>query len=280
LALGLMLAVAACGGGGTDASHAPSASAGGGPPLGSEEFGLSFEQLVARSEAIEALIGQCMADAGFEYIPNDFATIRGAMTSDKSAPGLSEAEFVAQYGYGITTQFPKPIVSLSLGDDNRRIRDALSEADRVAYDRTLLGDDHEATFAYALEAEDFSRTGGCTRAAVEQQFTPEEMAQTYFNPRDAIVLQDSRVVEALADFAACMQDAGYNYGHPDDVEQDLLDRLDSITQGADPTTLTGAQADALAELQAYERAVVPVALDCEVTLLEPVIDQVGRELFG
>lgn len=274
----LILTQAACGG--TEVSRAPGATPGADAPLGSEEFGLTFEELVARAEGVEVLIGQCMADAGFEYIPLDFATIRTAMTSDKSAPGLSEAEFLAQYGYGITTQFPKPIVALGLGEDNQTVREALSEADRVAYDRTLLGEDHEAVFAYALEAEDFSGTGGCTRHAVEQQFTPEEVLKSYFNPRDALILRDPRVVEAVSNFAACMQDAGYEYRHPDEVEEDLPDRLDAITQGADPTTLTGPALAALAELQAYERAVTPVAFDCEVTHLEPVIDQVDRELSG
>ncbi|MFN2484425.1 MAG: hypothetical protein ABR509_05740 [Candidatus Limnocylindria bacterium] len=229
-------------------------------------------------EAVEAHIGQCMADAGFEYVPVDFETIRAAMTSDKSAPGLSEEQFLAEFGYGITTEFPKPIVTIGLGEDNARIRDALPEADRVAYDRTLLGEDREAVFAYALEAEDFSRTGGCTRGAVEHEFTPEEVSQSYFNPRDALIEQDPRVIAALEEFAACMEDAGYEYRHPDEVEQDLHDRLDAVSQGADPTTLTGPELDALMELQDYERAVVPVAVECEATHLEPVVDQVDSEL--
>ncbi len=300
----LLLSLAACAG--PDGSRTPPASGGTGPsasapppsasdgtggpstppasanpgPFGSEEFGLSMEQLVSRIEAVEASIGACMAAAGFEYVPVDFATMRSAMTSDKSAPGLNGAEFYQQYGYGITTQFDKPIVRIGMGEENRRIRDSLSEAGRVAYDRTLLGDDREAVFAYALEAEDFSRTGGCTRKAVEEQFSPAELAQTYFNPVDALVLQDPRVIEALATFASCMQSAGYDYSHPDDVEQDLLDRLDSVTGGADPSTLTGPAHDALTALQDYERAVVPVAVQCENTHLEPVIAVVERELLG
>lgn len=259
---------------------APPSSGSPAGPLGSEEFGLTFEELVARVEAVEARIGACMAEAGFEYVPLDFATMRQAMTSDKSAPGLTNAEFLGRYGYGITTQLDKPIVRLGLGEDNRRIREALGEADRVAYDHTLVGDDREAVFAYALEAEDFSRTGGCTRLAVEQEFSPEEVTQTYFNPLDALVLEDPRVIDALANFAACMRSAGYEYAHPDDVEADLLERLDSVTGGADPSTLSGPALEALVTLQEYERAVVPVAVDCEVTLLEPVTDTVEDELLG
>ena len=276
--LWLLLALAACGG--INRSSGPAASGNQAGPLGSEEFGLSFEQLVSRVEAVEASIGECMAAAGFEYVPVDFATIRRAMTSDKSAPGLSQAKFYQQYGYGITTQFDKPIVRLGLGEDNRRIRESLPEADRVAYDRTLLGEDHEAVFAYALEAEDFSRTGGCTRHAVEQEFSPEEVAQTYFSPVDAAVLEDARVIDALAAFARCMQSSGYEYSHPDDVERDLLERLDAVTHGADPSTLTGSAGDALTKLQDYERAVVPVAVECESTHLEPVVDRVEDKLLG
>lgn len=276
--LSLVLGLAACGG--VHDSSAPTASGNKDGPLGSDEFGLTREQLVSRVEGVEDLIGKCMAAAGFEYVPVDFATMRSAMTSDKSAPGLSQAEFYQQYGYGITTQFDKPIVRLGLGEENLRLREALSEADRIAYDRTLLGDDPEAVFAYALEAEDFSRTGGCTRQAVEEQFSAEEVAQTYFNPVDALVLEDARVISALATFASCMQSAGYEYSHPDEAEQDLLDRLDAVTEGADPSTLTGPALDALTALQDYERAVVPVAVGCETTHLEPVIDTVERELLG
>lgn len=271
---------AATGSGIPSASGAPTASATAAGPLGTEEFGLTFEQLVSRVEAVETRIGACMAVAGFEYVANDFATVRQAMTSDKSAPGLSDAAFIRQYGYGITTQLDKPIVRLGLGEDNRRIREALSEAGRVAYDHALLGEDREAVFAYALEAEDFSRTGGCTRQAVEQEFSPEEVRQAYFNPVDALVLEDPRVIDALARFASCMRGAGYEYGHPDDVEADLLERLDSVTGGADPSTLSGAELNALTALQDYERAVVPVAVECETTLLEPVIDTVEFELLG
>lgn len=273
----LTVCLAACGGLG---SAAPTASGNPAGQLGTEEFGLSMEELVSRVEAVEASIGECMSAAGFEYIPVDFATIRSAMTSDKSAPGLSQAEFYQQFGYGISTQFDKPIVTLALGEDNQRIRDSLSEGDRTAYDRTLLGENGEAVFAYALEQEDFSRTGGCTRQAVEEQFSEEEVSQTYFNPVDALILQDPRVIEALDAFAGCMQDAGYEYAAPDDVEADLLRRLDAITHGADPTTLTGSALDALTTLQVYERGVVPVAVECETTHVEPVVDAVSEELLG
>ena len=169
----LALVSAACGGD----------SGSGSAPFGGEEFGLSMGELSDRAERGEQLIGECMAEAGFEYVPVDFGTIREAMTSDKSAPGMSGSEFRAS---SATASRPRP-TSRSCRKDvarrNIRIFDALPPADQMAYLRTLYGDDAEATWAYALELEDFSRTGGCTRAAAEALFTPEELTQVYLNPQ-------------------------------------------------------------------------------------------------
>ncbi len=259
------------------------AEANAGKQFGGEEFGLTMEQLVERSEQVEALIGQCMADAGFEYFPVDFSTIRDAMTSDKSAPGLSGSEFVEQYGFGITTQFDKPIVELSLGEQNRRVLENLGEADRVAYLRTLFGEHADATYAYGLEAEDLSRTGGCTRQAVEQLFTADELSTSYFNPGDAIISQDPRALQAVEDWKACMIDGGIDtYSHPDDVEDDFQRRLDALTEaaGVGPEELAGADRAALQALQEEELRVAAVFVHCENTTLDPAMERVEAEYFG
>ena len=252
-----------------------------GVQFGGEEFGLSERQLVERSDSVEALIGQCMADAGFEYFPVEFSTIERAMSSDKSAPGMSNRMFVAEYGFGITTQYEKPIVALSLGKKNLRVIDSLGDADQVAYYRTLLGEFEDATYAYGLETEDFSRTGGCTRQAVEQLFSEAEMSPSYFNPGDAIIATDPRAVQAIADWHVCMVEGGIDaYEHPDDVETDFQRRLDALTQGADPQELTGAKLEALEQLQAEERFVAGVFTDCENNVLDPVMNRVEADYYG
>ncbi len=259
----------------------PATTAGSGSPeFGSEEFGLTMEQLVTRIEQVEALIGDCMREAGFEYVPVDFDTVRRAMIADKSAPGLSDDDYLAQYGYGISTQFDDPSITLGFGDQNRARFDNLSGADQVAYKRTLWGANPDVTFAVALEAEDFSQTGGCTRTAVEHTFTPEEMSATYFNPGDLVLEQDPRVVEAIAAWSECVRAAGFDYSHPDQIEEDIKERFDAITEGADPLTLSGSAQEALVQLQGEERAVAQVDFDCAETLLEPVVDQVEAEIYG
>lgn len=252
-----------------------------GAQFGGEEFGLSERQLVERSDAVEAIIGQCMADAGFEYFPVEFSTIDRAMSSDKSAPGMSNRKFVSEYGFGITTQFEKPIVALSLGKKNQRVIESLGEADQVAYYRTLLGEFEDATYAYGLEAEDFSRTGGCTRRAVEQLFTEGEMSPSYFNPGDALIATDPRAIQAIADWHVCMVDGGVDaYEHPDDVETDFQRRIDALTQGEDPQEMTGTKLEALTALQAEERFVAGVFTDCENNVLDPVMNRVEADFYG
>jgi hypothetical protein len=263
-----------------EARAAAAAEAAVGGQFGTEEFGLTMSDLTARAEQVEELIASCMAEAGFEYVPVDFTTIRKAMTSDKSAPGMSGSEYLREFGHGISTQPDKPIVEIGLGDQNRRILDGLSETDQVAYRRTLWGENTDATFAFGLESEDFSRTGGCTRTAIEQVFEANELAATYFNPADALILLDPRAQEALDEFAACMSDEGFAYRHPDDVDIDLQLRYDTLVRGRDHDELTAGEADQLAQLQDEERAVTAASDSCERKHLEPVLDRIEEEFFG
>lgn len=256
---------------------------------GTEEFGMSKEELVQNIEAVEGYIAACMNEAGFEYVAVDYKTARQGMVADKSLPGLSEKQFFEQYGYGISTLYTglAPQVAdvntparIGLGADNLRIFNNLSPADQVAYNHTLFGEHSDATFATTLEAEDFSRTGGCTRAAIEQVFTPEQLTVTYFNPLDALIAQDPRMVAGLEAWSACMRDAGFDYSTPEDPEPDFKARLDAITQGRKVEELSAAEQAALVQLQGEERAVAVADYNCGLQFVEPVALQVERELLN
>ena len=256
---------------------------------GTEEFGMSKEELVQNIEALEALIAVCMSDAGFEYVAVDYNTARQGMLADKSLPGLSEKQFFDQYGYGISTLYTglDPQVAdmttparIGLGADNLRIFDSLSPADQVAYNHTLFGEHPDATFAVTLEAEDFSRTGGCTRAAIEQVFEPEQLTVTYFNPLDALIAQDPRMIAGLEAWSACMRDAGFDYNTPEDTEPDMKTRLDAITQGVKVEEMSAADQAALVQLQGEERSVAVADYNCGLQFVEPVAQQVERELLS
>ena len=256
---------------------------------GTEEFGLSMKELETNIEAAETLIATCMNDAGFEYIAADFNTVRKGMVADKSLPGLSEREYVNQYGFGISTLYtglPPQLADAStpaqigLGEQNVQLFRNLSPADQIAYNHTLLGENTDATFAVALEAEDFTRTGGCTRSAIEQVFPPEQLTTTFVNPKDALIEQDPRMVAALADFGSCMRAAGFKYNFEREIEPDLKQRLATITGGAPVESLSADAKAALTELQGEERALAVVTYDCENQLVTPVYDQIEQELYA
>ncbi len=276
--------IASCGGsggsgGGTDGSSSGSATAEttSGPP---EEFGLSLAQLTARIEETEQSIAKCMADAGFQYVALDFATVKQAMGTDESAPGLSDEDFLAQYGLGVTTQFDKPLIVFGAGPENNAYVVGLPESDQVAFRRALWGEAVEWNHARAVEQEDFSQTGGCTRAAADQLYTAEELSGTYINPADLLVDQDPRMIAAIAKWSDCMSAEGYDYSHPDQVKTDLTERLAAVAQGQDPATLTGPALDALQELQGEELAVARLLKSCEATHIEPVQATIEAELYG
>jgi hypothetical protein len=256
---------------------------------GTEEFGLSKAELVTSIEGVEALIAACMSEAGFEYIAVDYNTVRKGMVSDKSLPGYSEMEYIQEFGFGISTLYtglPPQLAQtgtpaqIGLGEQNVQIFRNLSPADQVAYNRTLFGENSDATFAVAIETEDFTRTGGCTRKAIEQVFAPEQLTATYVNPKDALIEQDPRMVAALAEFADCMRAAGFDYNYEREIEPDLRRRLYAITGGAPIESLSDDARAALTELQGEERALAVVTFNCEDRILDHVESQIERELFA
>jgi hypothetical protein len=258
---------------------------------GSAEFGLTQRELVQAVEKVEGLIAQCMREQGFEYVAADYKTVRNGMESLMSLPGMDEEEFIEQHGFGISTlysgQAPQLIDGYSpgkvgLGERNVQIYMNLSPADQVAYNRALFGENTDATFAIALDTEDFSRTGGCTRKGIEQVFQPDQLTAAYYNPRDAIIKNDPRMRDVYRQYAEVMRDAGFDYTDPEEVEADIRERLYSITGGATIPVeqLSDEQKAALEELQEYERRVSVINFEFEEEYIEPIEEEIEAELFA
>ena len=268
-----------------------SASAQAQPGMGTEEFGLTPAQLVQAIEKVEALISKCMREQGFEYVAADYNTVRKGMAADKNLPGLSEEEFIAKYGLGVSTLYtgrPPQLAEgyspakVGLGERNVQIYKNLSPADQVAYNRALFGENTDATFAVGLEKENFSRTGGCTRKAIEQVFEPEQLKATYYNPKDALVNKDPRMQAALRYYGREMRKDGFEYNHPDEVEPDIRGRLAAITNGGTIPVekMSPEQRAALKKLQDYERRVAAKNFQLQKEVFEPVEEKILEELFA
>ena len=158
-----LLAVSGCGG-----TASPGQETRNGERLpGVKEFGLTEVQFVDHIERTQAAIADCMAAAGFEYIPVDVKTIELAQARVRTDPGYTRRSYKEKWGLGVTTRYDNPVRDTGLGP-NLAIWKALPPSDREAYSRTLWGDDPNADFVFTFDEEDFSSTGGCTRKAVAQ----------------------------------------------------------------------------------------------------------------
>jgi hypothetical protein len=261
------------------------------PGLGTEEFGLSQKQLVQSIEQVEGLIAKCMREQGFEYVAADHSTVQAGMAADKRLPGLSEEEFVSKYGFGVSTTYtglPPQLATgyspakIGLGERNVQTFANLSPADQVAYNRALFGENLGASFAVALETENFAQCGGCTRKAIEQVFKPEQLKASFYNPQDALINNDRRMKTALRYYATEMKKAGFDYTHPDEVEPDIRARLAVITSGNSiPLEKMSAEQRAnLKKLQDYERAVASKSFKLQEEVLGPVEEKIQQEMFA
>lgn len=256
-------------------------AAGGGENLpGVREFGLTDAEFVDHVERTQAFIAECMKRAGFEYVPVDVATIERAQYSNRKEPGLTDRQYHERWGYSISTRFDDPVRTIGLGP-NVKIIEGLPPADREAYEITLLGPARDSDFAFTLDDEDFSATGGCTREAVSQVFTPQQLEGTYVNPKDVLVEQDPRVIEAMNNWTTCMKEQGYTYKDDQDViMEEYQERLDALLGGDDPATLTGERLDALRLMQAQEITVSLADKTCEERHTDAVFAEVETEVFG
>ncbi len=265
---------------GTLPSQAAPTSSGKGPVT--EVFGMTEVDLAMRVNAVEAAIAMCMNDTGFEYQPVDYPTVRTALDTDGKAAGLSPDEFRAQFGYGVTTYSTTIQMDRGLGP-NAAIRDALPAADRVAWIRQLVGESSNQTLVIGLDNEDLSGLGGCTKSAVDTNFTPGELSPDYVNLLDnqiERVEQDPRVIAAFRDWSTCMRNTGFSYDDPKAAEDDITSRFGVITGGASPGALSPDAAKAITELHGEEVAVAVADYQCQVDNVNAIKKQVEIEILG
>jgi hypothetical protein len=230
-----------------------------------------------RQRRVEEQIRDCMKARGFEYVAIDPVAQRASLVGGD----LSDDEFTAQFGYGITTLIDKQSAT---ADPNRSIRSGLAATDQAAYDAALTGGDRSATFAAAMDTGDFSRLGGCTKDATDAAFGGAEVVSTLraaLDDLDKRIVADPRMVSALAAWSTCMTDAGYpGFTVSDDVDTTLQSRLVDIVGPLatfDPASNTTYDRGALAELQRLEVAMVGADVVCENKHIAAVEEKVRAE---
>jgi len=219
-------------------------------------------------------VAVCMKLEGFEYVPFD-GIIVSTFTAD---PDTGSSAWTAEHGYGITSQLN---VSRSGPDDwpadpNEAIVAVMTPAERAAYDAALWGD------TTSTQGADVGPTapsdGGCAASATTSTGSDWQADPTYtqldtdYTALTAQVDEDPAVVATLADWRACMADAG----HPDvptpfDAQMTIQTAMDALV-GPD-----GSASDAAA-LAALRDREIDLAVDDRACAVASRVDRTRTEV--
>jgi hypothetical protein len=264
-------------------SSATRASAGASPTAlpGVHEYGLNDAQFVDYIQRSQAAIADCMHQAGFEYVPVDVKTVEDAQKRVRADPGYTRRSYKEKWGLAVTTRFDDPVRDIGLGP-NLKIWQGLPQADREAYARTLFGQaTHHQDFVWLFDEERLYEAAGCTKTGVAKVFPAAMLKDTFVNPKDELINSDKRIIAARANWSKCMKAKGYDYAEDqDEIIDEYTQRLDDLTQGQDPTTLTGAKSAQLKKLQQEEITVSLADLDCQIRYTDAVYRTVEIEVYG
>lgn len=225
----LALVTAGCGG-----EDAPSSASN--PTHGPAEayveaaLGFSVEEGAQLGMLLEERIAACMAQLGFEYVPDTSNHARTDLSAIDPPPGTRE--FAEHYGYGFAAMPDEMRTTNVVASPNDAIVAAMSPEQREAYERALWGE-------VAVSGEDGGELGGCFREARDEVFGDRERDPVRAALEDEIARIDAEaapadpaVAEVAAAWSACMADAGHpGYARPDDAEAAAWDRWLAFNDG-------------------------------------------------
>ncbi|MFV0252052.1 MAG: hypothetical protein ACK5H2_01775 [Beutenbergiaceae bacterium] len=222
--------------------------------MSEEEMQAEYQEQLRQAED---KIAACMAEQGFDYIPVEPA--EAGLAVEVEGNNADSEEYIAQYGYGITTYAEQQTSDEEVEDPNDEVVDAMSEAQQDAYYLALYGEEDDS----GNEA-----TQGCfgqAQAAVAEQ---DPAAQVWEDPQFAEFFaameqfyedleSDSDVAEIDAEWSNCMADAGYpGLFKQSDGAQSIYDAVEEAWGEEDPDDA------AMAELSEREIATATADLAC------------------
>lgn len=235
-----------CSGAGDQSTDATGADEVGALTAYLDKVGGAYDEASAREQArrSEEIIARCMADEGFEYTPR-VTYGQDATSPDDDLPAWDSLEFAQFHGYGITTfdDLPGATDPTGVVDPDQEYLDAMSEAEREAYDLALSGTAVEPDPDDPDAVGDWT-TGGCQGEAMHAIDEQEEA----WVDEDFVALQDERialyetlatdpeVVAAGGRWSDCMADAGYVYETPGDAATSIIEASNRLLQSGQSTT--------------------------------------------
>ena len=215
------------------------------------------EDADAEQLRIEELVAECMVGEGFEYTPVDYSGAGWAVAEPVGDDGeelqWGTLDFAKKYGYGQTTNpwgdgEPVEEGGEQWVDPNAEYTASMTDTERMAYEAALYGVqpdfqtdeewenwnpswEEQGCYGYASHEVYGDRMwGGETEETNEWADLEAEMEAMY-----AALESDSRVTEAVADWSACMADAGYpGLASIYDAEEMISTKVQAMYEDDDP----------------------------------------------
>ena len=234
----------------------------------------------ARISATEAIVAECMAAQGFEYVPSaPEISSGGAAPIDLSE--FDEAEAARTEGYGIIAP-DLAVRDPRVPSPNALIREALTPAERLAYDRALDGfvrdENDENVFG---DDGNLVRVDGvgetCRDQANERnrelkaEYTPAVLDDPIWNEftKESSEIEgrfeaDQRVLDIDAQWSECMTDRGFeSLENPWAAYSLVMEPWEAWKSAhrSDDGTLSASDPE-IARLQASEIAIAVTDLEC------------------
>jgi len=195
--------------------------------------GESDEDIRARWDADiahqENLIAACMAEQGFEYIPDVGAT---TLVTPTATIDWDSREFAERYGFGISTDWQAEFLEQATApadrvDPNAEIVARMSDSERDAWRYALQGepqfDDWDPARAGCFGQAMLATS---TLAGSDHQFSALEREMLTHGDR---VQADPRVVQMNEAWSSCLIDAGFTgFANPGEMSRTLWDEWDAM----------------------------------------------------
>lgn len=199
--------------------------------------GIDTEQIAQEQQLIELEVQRCMQAQGFEYVPEDTT---GALRFFAAAgqQGISDADYAATEGFGISTAFDALFAGdVSLTDDepspNDALLETLSEGEVEAWQFALRGEPPvrneqgqlvDPDTGEPLQGGPGQATGGCrldAQLAVRGDLTLLGDLSDAWDTLEERIEADARIAEIRRAWAACMLDRGFDYQSADEARADF-----------------------------------------------------------
>lgn len=191
----------------------------------------SAQDFVADEAWREGLTAQCMGDLGFDYEP--IITDQDSLVFSEG-PLFGTREYVEAYGYGVWNppRDPGGSVSSTFTDPNVDRVEAMSEAERTAYDLALKGESTPMGDDGAI----YYAGGGCSDAST---MPVNDDTRYLLSIREEAVrflddlLNDPAFSDVNAAWASCMSEAGYQERSPIAARYRVMDQHATETDGGE-----------------------------------------------